>query len=291
MTVVVFLWGLEFIAAKNALTVFPPVTLVFVKYTIGIVLILILKTIADRRFPFRKSDIPLLLMCSLFGEILYFVGEYGAMAYLPVSVITIVLAFVPCVSILVEFVLFKSRPSALMIVGVFICVIGVALVIGADFRELLSGKYIGYLFAFGAVVCWNIYNFMTQRLVRAYKPLDLTLYQLVCAVLLAAPYALFHMPDLSALDTPVWIGVVYLGCISAFVCFLIYVKAIDVIGPTPCALYSNFIPVTATLFGWWFLDERISGFQILGGVIVVSSGVMVIWQKEKMGKKVKPSAL
>ena len=281
MTLLVFLWGYEYIAAKNALAAFLPITLIFFKYIIGMVFMLILKLVIDKRFPLKKTDIPLLVLCAVFGDIFYFAGEYGAMAYLPISVITIILAFVPCVSILTEFVLFKSRPSPLMIIGVFVCVFGVALVIGADFAELFSGKYIGYLLAFGAVVCWNIYNFLTKKLSGEYKPLDLTFYQLLCAIILTAPYAIFNMPQINTLDISVWTGVIYLGVVSGFVGFLIYVKAIAVIGPTPCSLYSNFIPVIATLFGWWFLNETISPLQILGGMIVVSSGVVVIWQKEK----------
>ena len=284
MGVLVILWGFEYIAAKNALTAFSPITLVFLKYVVGMVFMLILKLAVDRRFPLRKSDIPLLVMCAVLGDILYFAGEYGAMAYLPVSVITIVLAFVPAVSILLEFLIYKSRPSPLMIIGVFVCIVGVALVIGADFAELLSGKYIGYLLAFGAVICWNVYNFLTKKLSVKYRPLDLTFYQLLCAIIISAPYAIFNMPQLSSLETSVWTGVIYLGIVSGFIGFLIYVKAIAVIGPTPCALYSNFIPVIATLFGFWFLSETISPLQIVGGVIVVSAGVLVIWQKEKASK-------
>ena len=281
MTVLVFLWGYEYIAAKNALTAFLPVTLIFLKYIIGMVFMLILKLVIDRRFPLKKTDIPLLVLCAVFGDIFYFAGEYGAMAYLPVSVITIILAFVPCVSILTEFLLFKNRPSPLMIIGVFVCIFGVALVIGADFAELFSGKYIGYLLAFGAVVCWNVYNFLTKKLSGGYKPLDLTFYQLLCAIIITAPYAAFNMPPVNSLDAYVWTGIVYLGVVSGFIGFLIYVKAIAVIGPTPCSLYSNFIPVIATLFGWLFLNEKISPLQIIGGIIVVCSGVVVILQKEK----------
>ena len=281
MTALVILWGYEYIAAKNALAAFMPITLIFVKYIIGMVFMLIFKVVIDRRFPLNKSDIPLLLLCAVFGDIFYFAGEYGAMAYLPISVITIILAFVPCLSILFELIFYKSRPSWLIVAGVFVCVIGVVLVIGADFTELLSGKYIGYLLAFGAVICWNVYNFLTKRLSGKYRPLDLTFYQLLCAIIMSAPYAIFNMPPLHSLDSSVWAGIIYLGIVSGFIGFLIYVKAIAVIGPTPCALFSNFIPVTATVFGWWFLDERIAPLQILGGVIVVSSGVAVIWQKEK----------
>ena len=41
MTVLVFLWGLEYIAAKAALDVFKPLSLVCLKYMIGLVFLII----------------------------------------------------------------------------------------------------------------------------------------------------------------------------------------------------------------------------------------------------------
>ncbi len=281
MTVLVCLWGLEYIAAKSALDAFKPLSLICIKYTIGLIFLIIIKIIVDRRFPLRARDIPILLICSLFGDVIYFGSEYGAMSYLPVSVITIILAFVPCVSVITELIIYKNRPTSLIIVGVLVSVVGVAMVIGADFTEIFQGKYIGYLLAFGAVISWNIYNFITKDLSERYNPLDLTLLQQVCAILLVLPYAIFNLPDLSVITTPVVVGVVYLGVISACIGFLIYVNAIKVIGPTPCALYSNFLPVTSTFFGWIMLGEYISLMQIMGGIVVIGSGALVIWQKGK----------
>lgn len=281
MTVLVCLWGLEYIAAKAALDAIKPLSLICIKYTIGLVFLLIVKVIADRRFPLKVRDIPILLLCSLFGDVLYFGSEYMAMAYLPVSVITIMLAFVPCVSVITELVVYKNRPTRLIIIGVLVSVIGVAMVIGADFAEIFQGKYIGYFLALGAVICWNIYNFVTKGLSERYNPLDLTLLQQVCAILLVLPYTIFNFPDVEIMSTSVITGVIYLGVVSAFVGFLVYVNAIKVIGPTPCALYSNFLPVTSTIFGWILLNEHISTIQIIGGMVVIASGAIVIWQKGK----------
>lgn len=281
MTLLVFMWGMEYIAAKSALDAIKPLSLVCIKYCVGLVLLMIVKTIVDRRFPLKVRDIPLLLVCSLFGDVIYFGSEYAAMSYLPVSVITIILAFVPCVSIFIEMVRYKNKPTGGILLGVLASVVGVALVIGADVEELFQGKYIGYLLAFGAVICWNIYNFLTKDLSEKYSPLDLTILQQVCAILLVLPYAIKNLPEAEIITPSVVTGVLYLGIISAFIGFLIYIKAIDVIGPTPCALYSNFLPVTSTFFGWIILGEYVSPTQILGGVTVIAAGAFVIHKKGK----------
>lgn len=279
MALLVFMWGMEFIAAKAALDVIEPFSLVGIKYCIGIVFLIVIKCIVDRKFPLKGRDIPILLICALFGDVLYFGTEYAAMAYLPVSVITIILAFVPCLSIVIEIFLYKNRPTGGIVIGVLASVVGVALVIGADMEEFFQGRYLGYILAFSAVIFWNVYNFMTKDLSERYSPMDLTLLQQICAIILILPYTIGHLPEISVVTPQVIIGVLYLGVISAFIGFLIYVKAIEVIGPTPCALYSNFLPVITTFLGWIFLKEYISATQLLGGAIVIAAGAFVIWKK------------
>ena len=103
----VCLWGLDYVFAKEALRVLEPMNLLFLKYLTGLVLVLIVKLNQDRKSIVRKKDIPFFILCSLTGEILYFTCEYTAMDYIPVSLITIILAFVPAVSIIAERIIYK----------------------------------------------------------------------------------------------------------------------------------------------------------------------------------------
>ena len=102
MTVLVMLWGFDYVVAKTGLEVFKPMSLLFCKYSIGFVTILTIKLLRGNFNLIRPKDIPVFLLCSLCGEVLYFNCEYNALSYIPASLVTIVLAFVPLVSIIVE---------------------------------------------------------------------------------------------------------------------------------------------------------------------------------------------
>jgi drug/metabolite transporter (DMT)-like permease len=282
MMIVVFAWGFEYVAAKAALDVIEPLALICVKFSMGFVVLMAVKLVRDRRFPFALKDLPMLVACTFFGELLYFACEYGAMDYLPVSVISIVLAFVPAVSVVIEYFLYKRKANLKIVVGIAVGVIGVAFVIGGNMSVFLVGAGIGYLLIFGAVFSWNIYNFATAGLARKYKPLDLTVYQTICTSLLALPFLLHSLPPVSAFSSEVIGALCFLGFVSEGIGFLFYVNAVSVLGPTPCALFSNMLPVTTTFFGWMFLNERILPVQIVGGVVVVAAGVVVIREKDKL---------
>ena len=145
MTVLVMLWGFDYVVAKTGLEVFKPMSLLFCKYSIGFVTILTIKLLRGNFNLIRPKDIPVFLLCSLCGEVLYFNCEYNALSYIPASLVTIVLAFVPLVSIIVERVIFKRKANKKIIAGMILCILGVVLVIGTDFSELLQGKVIGSL--------------------------------------------------------------------------------------------------------------------------------------------------
>ena len=285
MVLAVIMWGFEYITAKYALEVIEPLTLTCYKYVVAAVILFLVRTIQRRKFPLQKKHIITLILCALFGQVLYFLAEYNAMDYLPVSMISIILAFVPLLSIILEIFIHKRNPNLFIVLGIITCIIGVAIIIGVDLDEIFSGRGIGYLLAISCVFCWNAYNYITERLTGIYAPYDLTFLQITTAVLLTLPYALFNPPAPGDIDLVVIGSVLFLGGVAGCLGFIIYVIAISAIGPTPCALYSNFLPVSTSVFGWIFLGERLTMLQIFGGVVVITSAAMVIWQKGRLDER------
>lgn len=170
----------------------------FFKYFGGLVVITLIKVIAEHRFTVRKKDIIFFVMCSLTGQVLYYFCEYTAMEYIPVALITIILSFVPIISILIERVFFKTKLSVSIIAGLVVCVIGMG---------------------------------------------------------------------------------------SAGTGYLIYVRGVKYLGPTISSLFSNFLPVTSTFFGWLILGQSLGVMQIAGGLIVIVSACYVIIEKSRLQKQ------
>jgi drug/metabolite transporter (DMT)-like permease len=284
MSVLVCLWGLEYIVAKRALEDFDPMTLVFLKYGVAFVSLCSIKLIVDRRIIIKKKHIVPMFICSLFGDVIYYVGEYQALSYISVAVLTIILAFVPLLSVLIEWFFFGRRPSLLTVVGIAVCIFGITLVIGVDVSRL-RGESPGYILGGIAVLAWNVYNFFTERLTGDFSALDLTLYQNVCTVIMLLPYIIANPPALASATPAAIGGALYLGTISCALGFFIYVNAISVLGATPCALFSTFMPVTAALFGWILLKETLTPLQLIGGAVVIASACLVLRQKNLLGAR------
>ncbi len=282
MTVLVIAWGLDYVAAKICLDSLNVLILLFFRYLLAICVVYIIKTLVERKVRLRLRDVPLFVICAITGELGYFYMEYTAMDYLSLSLLTLILACVPIVSLLIEKIFFKRKITSLMLAGVFGSLIGVSMIIGADFSVLFDGKIFGYILAFGAVFSWNAYNFMTAKLHDHYSDATLSFYQITCTAILTAPYALTHMPPTSVFSAELALWMIFLGIFSAGLGFIIYVRALDVLGVTPTALFSNFLPISTTIFGWIFFGEMISPLQIIGGAVIISAACVVIWEKGRV---------
>ena len=73
-----------------------------------------------------------------------------------------------------------------------------------------------------------------------------------------------------------------MGVLDAGFGFLIMVYALQKLGPTTSALYSDFMPVSSTFFGAVILGETITSMQIIGGIIVVVAAFFVIREKGRL---------
>ena len=284
MIFLVCCWGFDYVPAKFGLEILNPMSLLFLKYCVGAVVLLVVKflILRERTLP-QLRDLPVFILCSIFGEILYFFCEYSAMDYIPVSLLTIILGFVPVISVIVERLIYGRRANRIIIIGIAFCILGIIFVIGSDWHVLFEGRSIGYLLAFGAVFFWNAYNFITasERL-QKYDSSTLSCTQLICTMCLCAPMALHTMPSFSEFTPVIMGGIAWLGIVDAGIGFLIMVYGLQKLGPTTSALYSDFMPVSSTFFGAVFLHESITALQVVGGIIVVTAGFFVIREKGRM---------
>ena len=58
MCLLVCFWGLDYVFAKEALDILQPMSLLFLKYSVGFMVLLAIKLKADRKAIVRLKDIP-----------------------------------------------------------------------------------------------------------------------------------------------------------------------------------------------------------------------------------------
>jgi len=281
MTAIVFMVAFEFIVVKTILPVVPTFTVIWMKYAVAFVALLCVKTARRKRWPFTVRDIPFFIVCALTGEILYYFGSYNAMDYLPVALMTVVLALCPVLSIILERLINKKRIMLPAVIGICVSLIGIALVAGVDIAMLASGRLWGYLLAFIPVVSTNIYNFVALKMVARYSTFDISLYVIAATAIMTFPMAVGNLPGPQSISASFVCAILFLGLVVGALGFFIYINSLSVLGPTTTLMFSNFVPVVAVVFGWLILNETILPLQMVGGAITLAGCAAVIWYNGK----------
>ena len=281
MSSAVFVSALEFIFAKSVLAVIPPLTLILFKYLTALIVLFCIKMARSRRWPFRVRDIPVFILLAILGEVVYFAASYSALSYIPVALVTVIMALAPVLSIVFDKHVYRRKVRAPTILGICVSMVGVGMVAGVDPGMFANNRIIGYLLAFIPAICANIYNVFAIRLSARYSTFDMSFYIIAATVAITLPYGLGHLPPASAVNASLIIPILFIGIgVGAFGLFT-YVNSLSVLGSTTTLLFLNFIPVISCVFGWLCLGETILPLQIIGGAILLTGCAAVIWFKDR----------
>ena len=123
-------------------------------------------------------------------------------------------------------------------------------------------------------MCYSIGGVYTARRFSGGSPLTLASGQQLAAGILLAPLTLMFLPHRWP-GSDAWAAVVGLAVLSTAVGYALYFRLIRHIGPVKTLGVTFLVPVFGTLWGWWFLDEHVSGMAGVGLLMILVSVALV----------------
>ncbi|NEK59562.1 EamA family transporter [Geodermatophilus sabuli] len=139
---------------------------------------------------------------------------------------------------------------------------------------------LGVAAALTAAVCLATYYLLGERGTVTRDPVGLTCWSFVAAALfwaVAAPWWQFdagvlgeRVPvSLGSLQLPLWALVGWIVVLGAVLPFWLSIAALRHLPPTTAGLVATVEPVLASLVAWLWVEQVLSGWQVLGGLVVL----------------------
>jgi len=257
------IWGSTYIVTTQMLPNLDPLTIAVLRaLPAGLLLLLIVRDLPQGRWIGRMLVLGALNF-ALFWSLL-FVAAYR----LPGGVAAIMGALQPFIVIFAARVLLGTPIRALSVIAVTIGIGGVALLILSPAARLdMVGVAAGLLGSASMA--------MGTVLSRKWKPpvstLTFTAWQLTAGGLLLLPFLPLASTDWGTITPTNLMGLAYLGLIGAALTYLIWIRGIARLHPSAVSLLGFLSPLSATVLGWWILNETLSLPQALGMIIVLAS--------------------
>ena len=266
--IVAVIWGMTFLSIKVALREFGPMSLSLFRFVIASILLALLMVITRIKFRVAWRDVPLLSLSSIVGVTLYFYFENNGIMRLTASESSLIIGAIPVVTLLVEILLFRTRPPRLVVVGIILSFVGVALIVLRS--ESATTSPLGYLFMAGAVLSWVAYGFITKPLSGRYPMLTITFWQMVIGAIGCIPFAAVERQVWTGLSATALLNAAFLGILGSALGYWLYIIVLERLGPGRSSGFINLIPVVSVAASYVILGERLGLLQIIGAVIAVT---------------------
>ncbi|MBN1107617.1 MAG: DMT family transporter [Bacteroidales bacterium] len=265
-------WAFSFIWFKIANEAFRPVTIVFFRLLISVIILSLFLILTRGFVAIKKKDRKLFILLALFEPFLYFLGESFGLTYISATTGSVLISTIPVIATLGAWLIFKERLKIINYAGIVISFIGV-LVFILEKDGSLSFNIKGLMLMILAVFSAVGYNLTLSRLVGTYNPVFIVNVQNIIGVVLFMP--LFLITDLKHLTSEPFsmrhfIPVVELALFASCGAFILFAYSVRNMGISRANIFSNCIPVFTALFSFILLDEKLVLNNIVGMMIVIT---------------------
>lgn len=266
----VAIWSSTFICSKILLETLTPLQLMFFRFVIAYIVLLILHPKFYKPNSIKEEF--LFILTGISGGSLYFFTENTAVKLSLASDVSLIVATTPILTVLLAHLLTKEKAlSKNLIIGFFIAISGVFLVI-FNGRFILKLNPKGDLLALGAAFCWAIYSVIIKRFNGKYPTLYLTRKVFFYAIITVIPFLLktnFNSSFVKLLSLKIIISLLFLGIVASSSCYVIWNLAIEKLGVIKTNNYLYFLPLITLVLSFIILHENITVFSLIGATLIL----------------------
>ena len=298
------IWAGAGIAVKEALVIFSPLTLIVMRFTLAVLLMLSIGLVFRHNSivglqRVERKDIPLFLLGGLFQPFLYFIFEtYTYQSFSSPTVAEALLSTQPVMAPLFAWVLLRERVTRNNILGIVLSTLGVMMLLMMGGGPLAMGDGAigkGVLLAVLTVSMSVSYSVVLRRIPTQYSPLSIVFYVQSFALVLF--YVLWAVMDrgnrllgddgIRLLGEGQWVksllSVGYLAVLASVTAFILFCYTVRKIGVTRANVFNNVRPVFTAILMWMIFGEILPIWKIIGIIIIIIG--LFISQKQEKGSK------
>ena len=212
------------------------------------------------------------------GGSLYFLLEYEALGHASSADVGVIVSTVPVVTTAILVLMGRTRIGWLYVVGSALALLGVVLVCSPSFSVEGSHAYLGYLLAFGAVLCWALYTILLRSLAVHYHSVFISrrlfFYAMVSMLPLALWRGTFETDVALFAQAQVLLPALYLGVVASGLCVWLWNVSVNTLGTvrTNNMLYLlTVIPLIASVL---LTNEELS-LSTWCGALLILLGIVI----------------
>ncbi len=295
------IWAGSGIAIKQALAVFSPLTLIVTRFTLAVLLMLVVGLACRGNSmlglnKLHKKDIPFFILGGFFEPVLYYLLEtYTYDALSSPTIAETLLSTSPILAPIFAYVILKERVTKFNILGIIISSVGMIMLVLLGSSSFGIGSKWGLLLAFAAVCAAVFYTIVLRRIPETYNSLSIVFYTQLVALLFFYPMwgvvegsdAISFFSSLTSVEgwQQALLSIGYLAACSSVIAFILYCHTIRQIGVTRTNAFNNIRPMFTAIIMFLFFGEHLPWGKVTGILLIIIGLFISQWQPRKKSLK------
>lgn len=268
----VLIWGTTFISTKVLLTHFTPIEILFFRFSLGFVALLLIYP--HKLILVDKKQEKLFMLAGLCGVTLYFLFENIALTYSFASNIGVIVSISPFITgILTHFFLKQEKLKLSFFLGFLVSITGVAL-ISFNGSTVLKLNPIGDILAVLAAATWSVYSIVTKKISDyQYNTIQVTRRIFFYGLIFMLPALFFfdfHVGIERFRNPLILFNILFLGFGASAVCFVTWNLSLKLLGVLKTSVYIYAVPVITVAFSAFILKEEITPIAMAGTFLTLA---------------------
>jgi len=223
----------------------------------------------------QRSDLWLFAAFGVVSIAAFFFVYLYAISRTSVATAAILLYTAPIWVIALSSVLFREPLTRGKVLAVVLAFAGCVLVVRGYDPQSLRLNLSGVLAGLASGFTYGMYSIFGKTALRRYSPLTTLVYALgIGAAVLGGAAAAAGVISVSHSATA-WAAIVYLSLVTTLLAQWLYLSGLGAVEAGRASLVATFEPVVAAVLGYAALGELLEGWQIVGGLLVLSAVLTV----------------
>lgn len=281
------IFGLSFLVTKDALEAFNPFELLFLRFALATVALLLLLAFGLIRLRFRGKPLGILALVCLFQPLLYFAFETFGVRETATSTAGLILGALPAAVAALSLPLLGERLSLGRSLGLLLSVSGVALVAlgGSDGAGADSMR--GILMICLALTSAAFYNVLSRKASAIFSPVEITFAMMASGAVVFGLITLIQdllAPGPSLLERATlaaWGAVAYLGILSSVLAFFFVNLTLSRLKASQSAVFGVFATFVSLVAGALLRDEPVGPAKAIGAAAILAG----LWATNALPEK------
>ncbi len=225
---------------------------------------------------FKPKEYVLVVMLGFIGYYMASFLDFKGLNHISASLERLILFIYPTMVLLISAMFLKKKATIEQKVAVFITYFGVVLAFFKNGNVTGSNLALGSFLIFGSALFYAVYLVGSGSLLPRFgTKLFTSIAMTVSTVAAFVHFAAFSQVDLWGFPREVYAIALVMAVVCTVIPSFLIAESIRLIGASNVAVIGSFGPISTIILAAVFLEERISVFQILGTIVVIS-GVLLI---------------